>query len=158
MSEWKQDTLPSSLNPLMPKTPYTHPNNRADLKIVFRDGWWVFCSQRYKHPVTYAQPNMPATYCGWANMAADLGSGQIALLGVFARWGAISSKDVQCHGQVDACQKESVKYSEDFRTNWLATWYLFTFTTTTYWELINRTSAPNFIWSCYQLTHRSIAY
>lgn len=24
------------------------------------------------------------THCGWANMAADLGSGQIALLGVFA--------------------------------------------------------------------------
>lgn len=29
MRERKQDKLPSSLHPLMPTMPYTHPNNRA---------------------------------------------------------------------------------------------------------------------------------
>lgn len=40
--------------------PCMWPNDRAALKIVFRDGWRVLCGHHYKHPVTYgARPNMP---------------------------------------------------------------------------------------------------
>lgn len=60
------------------------------------------------------------SHCGWANMDTGLRSGQIALLGVFARWGPWQiSKDVQWRGWMEPVNKSSAVFNiNNVRKKW----------------------------------------